>query len=150
MEKLITISDAEAMLILDGLVGKDLFRDISIKLESFLNYPISEEQHELMKKYDVTYTEFSWVMREYNAFNTIPEIRKRQIELGHFNDRMRKMFANILSNDGGEAIYISDIENPLLMTTYSHLVSLIGNNEADKMKPATEEEIINFLELEYE
>ena len=50
MEKLITISDAEAMLILDGLVGKDLFRDISIKLESFLNYPISEEQHELMKK----------------------------------------------------------------------------------------------------
>lgn len=150
MEKLITISDAEAMLILDGLVGKDLFRDISIKLESFLNYPISEEQHELMKKYDVTYTEFSWVMREYNAFNTIQEIRKRQIELGHFNDRMRKMFANILSNDGGEAIYISDIENPLLMTTYSHLVSLIGNNEADKMKPATEEEIINFLELEYE
>lgn len=150
MEKLITISDAEAMLILDGLVGKDPFRDISIKLESFLNYPISEEQHELMKKYDVTYTEFSWVMREYNAFNTIQEIRKRQIELGHFNDRMRKMFANSLSNDGGEAIYISDKENPLLMTTYSHLVSMIGKKEADKMKPATEEEIINFLELEYE
>ena len=61
---------------------------------------------------------------------------------------MRKMFANILSNDGGEAIYISDIENPLLMTTYSHLVSMIGKKEADKMKPATEEEIINFLELE--
>jgi len=150
MEKLITISDAEAMLILDGLVGKDPFRDISIKLESFLNYPISEEQHELMKKYDVTYTDFSWVMREYNAFNTIQEIRKRQIELGHFNDRMRKMFANSLSNDGGEAIYISDKENPLLMTTYSHLVSMIGKKEADKIKPATEEEIINFLELEYE
>lgn len=148
MEKLITISDAEAMLILDGLVGKNLFRDISIKLESFLNYPISEEQHELMKKYDVTYTEFSWVIREYNAFNTIQEIRKRQIELGHFNDRMRKMFANLLVNDDGEAIYISDIERPLLMTTHSHLVSMIGKKEADKMKPATEEEIINFLELE--
>ena len=89
-------------------------------------------------------------MREYNAFNTIQEIRKRQIELGHFNDRMRKMFANSLSNDGGEAIYISDKENPLLMTTYSHLVSMIGKKEADRMKPATEEEIINFLELEYE
>ena len=53
-----------------------------------------------------------------------------------------------LVNDDGEAIYISDIERPLLMTTYSHLVSMIGKKEADKMKPATEEEIINFLELE--
>lgn len=78
------------------------------------------------------------VMMEYQAFKAFPEMRLESIS--YFNDRMNRIYANLLANYG-EDIYVSKWDDELLLTVQDGL----EKDEIATAKPLSEEEIYNVL-----
>ena len=79
-----------------------------------------------------------WVIMEYQAFKAFPEMRLESIS--YFNDRMNRIYANLLANYG-ENIYVSKCGDELLLTVQGGL----EEDEIVVAKPLSEKEIYNVL-----